>query len=86
MSGVIYIRYTEAEVFIPPDVFPLIPIVDKLCHIEYCVISMLQIIQNMLVSQGSELELRMFRETTVSGQHSLIYVCVQNLQKSSSKP
>ena len=62
----------EAEVFNPPDIFPLIPIVNKLCNIERCVNNMLQIIQNMMVSQGSELELSMFRWTTLSGQHPLI--------------
>ena len=61
--------------------FPLIPIVNKLCNIECCVNNML--IQNM-VSQCSELELSMFRGTTLSGQHPLIYVWVQNLQKYST--
>ena len=64
----------EAEVFIPPDVFSLIPVVNKSCNIERCVNNMLQIIQNMIVSQCSELELSMFRGTTLSGQHPLIYV------------
>ena len=32
---------------------------------------MFQITQNMMVSQGFELELSMFRGTTVSGQHPL---------------
>ena len=45
---------------------------------------MLQIIQNMMVSQCSELELIMFRGTTLSGQHPLIYIWVQNLQKYST--
>ena len=52
----------EAEVFNPPDVFPLIPTVNKSCNIESCVNNMLQIIQNMMVSQCSELELSMFLE------------------------
>ena len=62
----------EAEVLNPPDVFPLIPIVNKSCNIECYVNNMLKIIQNMMVSQCSELELSMFRKTTISGQHSLI--------------
>ena len=74
----------EAEVFNPPDVFPVIPIVNKLCNIERCVNNMLQIIQNMMVSQCSELELSMFRGTTLSGQHPLIYIWIQNLQKYST--
>ena len=73
-----------SDVFSPPDVFPLTPIVIKLCKIEYCVNKMLQIIQNMMFSQGLELELSMFRRTTISGQHPLIYVWVQNLQKYST--
>ena len=68
----------EAEVFNPPDVFPLIPIVNKSCNIERCVNNMLQIIRNMMVSQWSELELSMFGGTTLSSQHPLIYVWVQN--------
>ena len=66
----------QAEVSNPPDVFPLIPIVNKSCNIGRCVNNMLQIIQNMMVSQCSELELSMFRGTTVSGQHPLIYAWV----------
>ena len=38
----------DAEVFNPPDVFPLIPIVNKSCNIECCVNKMLQIIQNVI--------------------------------------
>ena len=69
-----------------PDVFPLISIVNKSCNIEQCVNNMLQvqIIHNMMVSQCSEFELSMFRGTTLSGQHPLIYVWVQNLQKYST--
>ena len=74
----------EAEVFNPPDVFPLIPIVNNSWNIELCVNNMLQIIQNMMVSRCSELELSMFRGTTLSGQHPLIYIWVQNLQKYST--
>ena len=62
----------EAEVFNPPDIFPLIPILNKSRNIERCVNNMLQIIQNMMVSQCSELELSIFRGTTLSGQHPLI--------------
>ena len=62
----------------PPDVFPLIPVVNKSCNIECCVNNMLQIFQNMMVSQCSELEPSMFRGTTLSGQHPLIYLWVQN--------
>ena len=68
----------------PPGVFPLIPIVNELCNIECCVNNMLQIIQNMLVSQCLELELSMFRGTTLSGQHPLMQVWVQNFQKYST--
>ena len=53
----------ESEVFNPPDVFPLIPIVNKSCNIECCVNKMLQIIQNMTVSEGLELELSIVRRT-----------------------
>ena len=51
----------------PPDVFPLTPIVKKSCKSECCVNEMLQIIKNMMVSQGLELELSMSRRTTISG-------------------
>ena len=66
----------EAKVFNPPDIFPLISIVNKSCNIERCVNSMLQIIKNMMVSQCSELEQSMFGGTTLSGQRPLIYVWV----------
>ena len=56
----------------PPDIFPMTSIVNESCNIECCVNSMLQIIQNMMVSQGLELELSMFRRTIISGQHLLI--------------
>ena len=46
-------------------------IVNKSGKIECCVNIMFQIIQNMMVSQGLELELSMFRRTTISGQHPL---------------
>ena len=49
----------------PPDVFSLTPVVNKSCNIQCCVNKMLQIIQNMMVSQGLELELSMFRRTTI---------------------
>ena len=68
----------------PRDVFSLTATVNKLCHIEYCVNNMLQTIQIMMVSQGVEFELRMFRRTTISGQHPLIYIWVQNFQKYST--
>ena len=38
----------------PPDIFPLIPIINKSCNIGRCVNNMLRIIQNMIVSQCSE--------------------------------
>ena len=44
----------KAEVFNPPDIFPLISIVNKSCNIERCVKSMLPIFQNKIVSQGLE--------------------------------
>ena len=47
----------------PPEFFPLTSIVNKLCNIEGCVNNTLQIIQNMMFSQGLELELSMFRRT-----------------------
>ena len=56
----------------PPDVFPLISIVNKSCNIERCVNSMLPIIQNLIVSQGLELILSMCRRTTMSDQRTLI--------------
>ena len=68
----VYSVQLEAEVFNPLDVFASIPIANKSCNIECCVNNMLQIIQNMVVSQCSELELSMFRGTTLSGQHPLI--------------
>ena len=61
----------EAKVFNPPDIFPLISIVNKSCNIERCVKSMLPIFQNKIVSQGLECILSMFRRTTMSGQHPL---------------
>ena len=45
---------------------------NKLCNIVCCVNSMLPINQNMIVSQGLELILSVFRSTTMSGQHQLI--------------
>ena len=56
----------------PPDIFPLTPIGNKSCNIEWCVNNMLQIIQIMMVSQGKKIELSVFRMTTISGQHQLI--------------
>ena len=44
----------------------------KSCNIGCCVNSMLPINKNMIVSQGLELILSMFRRTTMSGQHPLI--------------
>ena len=42
-----------SDVFSPrADIFPLTPIVNKVCNIECSVNNMLQIIQNMMVSQG----------------------------------
>ena len=64
-----------------PDVFPLTSIVTKLCKIECCVNTMLQIIENMMGSQGSEAKLSMLGRTTTSGQHPLVYVRVQNFLK-----
>ena len=61
----------EAEVFNSPDIFPLIPTVNKPCNIERCVNSMLPIFQNKIVSQGLERILSIFRRTTMSGQHPL---------------
>ena len=68
----------------PPDFVPLISIVNESCNIECCVNNMLQIIRNMMVSQGLELKPSMFRRTTISGQHLLIYSRVQNFQKYST--
>ena len=68
----LYTIQLEAEEFNPPDVFTLPPIVNKSCNIECCVDNMLQIIQNMMVSQVLELELSIFRRTTISGQHPLV--------------
>ena len=61
----------EAEEYNPLDVFPLIPMANKSCNIDRCVNNMLQIIQNMMVSQCSELELSVCRGITLSGQHPL---------------
>ena len=55
----------EAEVFNPPDIFPLTSIVNKSCNIEPCVKTILPIIQNLIVSQGLELILSMCRRTTM---------------------
>ena len=65
----------DAEVFNPPDVFPLIPIVNKSCNIERFVKDMLQIIQNKMVSQGLELELKVCLEglSTISADQVSIY-------------
>ena len=62
----------EAEVFNPSVVSPLTPVVNKFCNIECCFNNVLQIIQNMMFSQGLELELSKFRRTTISGQHPLV--------------
>ena len=61
-----------SDVFNPLDVFPLTPIVNKSFNIECSVNKMLQIIQNLMVSQGLVLELSVFRRTTKSGQHLLV--------------
>ena len=72
------IRYTVGISCIqPPDIFPLTPTVNKLCNIECCVNKMRQIIQNIMVSQGLELELNMFGRTTTSGRHPLVKLLVQ---------
>ena len=55
-----------------PLAFPYDFYRNKSCNINCCVNSMLPINQNMIVSQGLELILSMFRRTTVSGQHPLI--------------
>ena len=65
----------------PPDVLQLTSRVNKSYKIECCVNKMCQIIQNKMFSQGLELELSVFRRTTISGQHPLIQVWVQNFQK-----
>ena len=56
----------------PPEFFPLTSVVNKSCNYKCCVNNMLQIIQNMMVSEGLELELNVFRRATISGQHILI--------------
>ena len=61
----------EAKVFNPPDIFPLISIVNRSCNIERCVKSMRPIFQNKIVSQGLERILSIFRRTTMSGQPPL---------------
>ena len=51
--------YTVGIRFVkPPDVFPLTSVVNKSCNIECRVNNMLQIIQNMMVSQDLGLEIR----------------------------
>ena len=65
-------RTVVLKIIQPPDVFPMTSIVNKSCNIECCVNSMFPINQNMIVSQGLELILSMFRRTTMSGQHPLI--------------
>ena len=67
-----------------PLAFPITSIVNKSCNIDCCVNSMLPINQNMIVSQGLELILSMFRRTTMSGKHPLIQVWVQNFQNYST--
>ena len=75
-----HLPYTVVLKIIQPHLlFPVTSIVNKSCNIECCVYSILPINQNMVVSQGLELILNMFRRTTMSGQHPLIYVWVQNL-------
>ena len=59
----------------PLLLFPMTSIVNKSRNIDRCVNSMLLINQNMIVSQGLEHILSMFRRTgrtTISGQHPLI--------------
>ena len=55
----------EVEVLNPRDVFPFTPIVNKLRNIDCCINIMLQIIKNMMFSQGLKLELSMFNRTTI---------------------
>ena len=55
----------EVKVFNPRDVFPFTPIVNKLRNIDCCINIMLQIIKNMMFSQGLKLELSMFNRTTI---------------------
>ena len=56
----------------PLDVFILTPIVNESCNTQCCVNNMHQIIQNMMFPQGLELELSMFIEGLLSGQHHLV--------------
>ena len=62
----------------------LISIVNKLCNIECCVNNMFWINKKIIVSQGLELTLSVFRGTTISDQHPLTQVWVQNFQNYSA--
>ena len=61
-----------SKLFNPPCGFPVISIVNKSCNIECCVNNMFRINKKIIVSQGLELILSVFRRTTISDQHSLI--------------
>ena len=56
----------------PPLLFPMTSTVNESCNIECCVNSMLPINQNMIVSQGLEHILSVFKRTSISDQHPLI--------------
>ena len=58
--------YSCAENYSTPHAFPYDFYGNKSCNIDCCVNSMLPINQNMIVSQGLELILSMFRRTTIS--------------------
>ena len=56
--------YSCAQNYSTPLAFPYDSIVNKSCNIECCAYKMLQIIQNIMLSQGLEFELSVFRRTT----------------------
>ena len=64
--------YSCTQNYSTPLTFPNDFYRNKSCNIDCCVNSKLPINQNMIVSQGLELILSMFRRTTMSGQHPLI--------------
>ena len=66
------VNYSCAQNYSTPLAFPYDFYRDKSRNIDCCVNSMLPINQNMIVSQGLELILSMFRRNTMSGQHPFI--------------
>ena len=65
--------YCGGQSFRTPRVLTLNPIVNKSCKTKRCGKRMHQIIQDMILSEGLELQLSLLRRTTISGPHTLFH-------------